>query len=84
MPGDLDPDKRIIAESSKLIGNSVYGHTLMDKSRHTSVKFCNLDEAVKLVNDPFFRDLDEFDEETFEVSYFQITKLYKYRNKYPQ
>ena len=49
-------------------GNSVYGHSIMDKSKFTTVTFCGIDKANKLVNDPFFTSLDEFDDETFEVS----------------
>ena len=39
----------------------------MDKERHTKVQFCGLEKASKTVNDPFFMDLEEFDDETFEV-----------------
>ena len=48
-------------------GNSVYGHSIMDKSKHTNVSFCGIEKASKLINDPFFYNLEEFDKETFEV-----------------
>lgn len=67
--GDKDPSKAIIAETSKLIGNSVYGHSIMRKDKHRSVKLCGLDKASKLVNDPHFIDLTELEDETFEVRY---------------
>lgn len=39
----------------------------MDKAKHAKVTFCGLEKASKLVNDPFFHDLEEFDDTTFEV-----------------
>jgi hypothetical protein len=39
----------------------------MNKEKHTRVTFCNIDRASKAVNDPFFMDLEEFDDNTFEV-----------------
>lgn len=68
IPGDVDPAKSIVAETSKLIGNSVYGHSLMNKSKHSFVKFCNRDKASSMVNNPLFRDVLEFRNEAFEVS----------------
>ena len=50
-----------------LSGNSVYGHSIMDKSKFTNVTFCGIEKASKFVNDPFFQSLDEFNDETFEV-----------------
>ena len=67
--GDADPSKAIIAETSKLIGNSVYGHSIMRKDRHTSVKLVDLEKASKLVNDPLMVSLEEMEDETFEVHF---------------
>lgn len=50
-----------------LLGNSVYGHSIMDKSKHTSVKFCGLTKASAEINNPRFIHLEEFEDETFEV-----------------
>ena len=65
--GDMDKNNAIKAETSKLLGNSVYGHSIMRKDLHNSVRFVTLDKASKLVNDPRFTGLTEFDQETFEV-----------------
>jgi len=43
--GDTDPSKSILAESSKLLGNSSYGKTITDKRKHRVASFCN-DETV--------------------------------------
>lgn len=66
--GDADPSKKLIGDTSKLIGNSVYGHSLMDKSKHTTVNFCGLERVKKYINNPYFRGLDEMENETFEVN----------------
>ena len=36
--GDVDPSKVIIADTSKLTGNSGYGKTITNKERHRQVK----------------------------------------------
>ena len=38
--GDIDPNKSIIADTMKLVGNSSYGKTITNKERHRQVKFC--------------------------------------------
>ena len=58
---------RSTAKRSLLSGNAVYGHSIMDKEKHTRINFCNIEKASKSINDPFFMDLEEFDNETFEV-----------------
>ena len=54
-------------------GNSVYGYSIMNKTRFTNVTFCGPDKASKMINDPFFHSLDEFRDETFEVNLISIT-----------
>ena len=65
--GDIDPNKAIIAETSKLIGNSVYGHSIMRKDRHTTDRLIGLADATKLINDPLMDKFEELDDETYEV-----------------
>ena len=55
-------------------GNSVYGHSIMNKDKHTSVKFCGKHEASVLVNDPRFISLDEFEGECYEVNKIKINE----------
>ena len=50
--GDVDESMAIIAETMKLIGNALYGHTVMDKEKHTTTTFCGLDKISKRINDP--------------------------------
>lgn len=65
--GDRDPSLKAIADTSKLIGNSFYGYTIMDRSKHMDVKFLNERETVKAINNPRFVALEEFDD-FFEVT----------------
>jgi hypothetical protein len=65
--GDVDEDMAIIAETMKLIGNALYGRTVMDKEKHTTTTFCGLDKISKRINDPHFKDLEELNDNRFEV-----------------
>jgi hypothetical protein len=51
----------------KLIGNALYGRTVMDKEKHTTTSFCDRIKATKRINDPHFKDLEELDDDRFEV-----------------
>ena len=52
----------------KMLGNSAYGKTLMNKEKHLDVRICNLAEASKLINSPHFRRLVDFSDDTYEVA----------------
>ena len=66
--GDRDPNKAIIADTMKLIGNSSYGKTITNKALHTNIKSCNNTEASNYINEPLFRDLDEIGDDLYEVT----------------
>ncbi|CAH3017890.1 unnamed protein product, partial [Porites evermanni] len=53
--GDVDPNKAIIADTMKLVGNSRYGKTITDRERHQEVQFVEETKASRLINKPFFR-----------------------------
>ena len=66
---------KLVAETSKLIGNSVYGRSLMNKRTHKCVEFTSLNAAAKRVNSSLFVSLEEFHNNTFEVSvYIHVEK----------
>ena len=50
----------------------------MDKSKFMHVTFCEVDQAAKLVNDPYFHSLDEFEKETFEVCDVTVIIFFKH------
>ena len=65
--GDADPNKAIVADTMKLLGNSAYGKCLCNKSRHRDIKYCTDDDASDCVNDPHFRSLHQLDDNLYEV-----------------
>ena len=69
--GDRDPAYKAIADTSKLIGNSFYGYTIMNKAKHLSVEFCKHEKAAKLINDPKFMSVEEFEGDNFEVGIYK-------------
>ena len=49
--GDSNPNKAVIADTAKLIGNSLYGKTITNKERHTSIHYCtSSSKAQTLIN----------------------------------
>ena len=65
--GDADPNKKILAETNKLTGNSMYGTTVTNKEKHRKIAFCNENNFSRYINDPFFRQCNQLNETTFEV-----------------
>ena len=61
--GDVDPDKAIIADTMKLLGNSGYGKTVTNVDRHRDVKYCTEIGTSALINNKRFRQLDVVTEE---------------------
>ena len=67
--GDRDPDKSVLANLMKLIGNSGYGKCITNLEEHKKVQYLNASEVSGAVNDSYFCDLDELDEDFFKVSF---------------
>lgn len=59
---DRDPNKKILAELFKLLGNSYYGKCLTDQGKHVNVQYMNEDDAIGAVNTPLFKQLDVISE----------------------
>ena len=68
--GDADPDKSIIADTMKLLGNSAYGKTVTNVDRHRDVKYCTEvgTSLSLLVGNKRFRQLDVVAEDAYEVT----------------
>ncbi len=56
--GDKDPEKAVVAETMKLIGNSAYGKTITDKEKFRTVTACLEEEAPVKANSQYFRQLN--------------------------
>ena len=65
--GDSDPNKTIIADTMKLLGNSGYGKTVTDVDRHRDVQYCTEVGASMLINNRRFHQLDVVVDNAYEV-----------------
>ena len=66
--GDLNENVKIIADECKNIGNSSFGRSIMDKTKHTKIVYCtDLKSAKKQAAKPYFKDATEYQHEYFEV-----------------
>ena len=66
--GDEDPDKAIIADTMKLLGNSAYGKTVTNIDRHRNVKYCTEVGTSACINNKRFRQLDVVTEDVYEIT----------------
>ena len=64
---DRDPDQVIIADTTKLVGNSSYRKTITNQERHRNVEYSSEIKASQLVNEPYFCGLVSIDADTYEV-----------------
>ena len=66
--GDADPEKAIIADTMKLLGNSGYGKTVTNVDRHRDIKYCTEVGTSSHINNERFRQLDVVTEDAYEVT----------------
>ena len=66
--GDADPDKAIIADTMKLLGNSAYGKTVTNIDRHRNVRYCTEVGTSLLINNKRFRQPDVVTDDAYEVT----------------
>ena len=66
--GDVDPDKSIIADTMKLLGNSAYGKTVTNVDRRRDIKYCTEVGTSSHINNKRFRQLDVVTEDAYEVT----------------
>ena len=74
--GDADPDKAIIADTMKLLGNSGYGKTVTNIDRHREVKYCTEVGTSSHVNNKRFRQLDDVTEDAYEITSNKVRLTY--------
>ena len=66
--GDADPDKTIIADTMKLLGNSAYGKTVTNIDRHRNVTYSTEVGTFSHINNKRFRQLDVVTDDAYEVT----------------
>ena len=66
--GDADPDKAILADTMKLLGNSAYGKTVTNVDRHRNVAYCTEVGTSSHINNKRFRQLDVVTDDAYEIT----------------
>ena len=66
--GDSDPEKAIIADTMKLLGNSAYGKTVTNVDRHRDIKYSTEVGTSTLISNKRFRQLDVVTDDAYEVT----------------
>ena len=74
--GDSDPDKAIIADTMKLLGNSAYGKTVTNVDRHRNVKYCTEVGTSACINNKRFRQLDVVTDDAYEITSSKARVIY--------
>jgi len=64
--GDVDPSKKLIGETMKLIGNA-YGKTVTNVAKHKDTQFQDKESAQKSINNKFFHSLNQVTDDCYEV-----------------
>ena len=67
LEGDRDKDKALIAEMSKLIGNSSYGRMITNKEKHHDIVYVDESEISTEIIDNHFYDMTELPDGYYEV-----------------
>ena len=65
--GESDPEKAIIADTIKLLGNSGYGKIVTNVDRHHDVKYCTEVGTSALINNKRFRQLDVVTDDAYKI-----------------
>ena len=64
---DLDPAYKVIGETSKLKGNSGYGATLTDRSKHAQTTFADVKNVPIHLSNPRFKAMEELSPTMYEI-----------------
>ena len=65
--GDKNPISSVVAETMKLLANSSYGYQIMDRSRHTVMKYLSDKKTHAAINSKLFKKLDHVKNYLYEV-----------------
>ena len=64
---DLAKSYVIKGDSAKLLGNAFYGGTLINKSKHLSVKMLEEEKVQRHINRPLFKSMIELNDNIYEI-----------------
>jgi ribA/ribD-fused uncharacterized protein len=65
---DSDKSMSVVGEVKKIIGNSAYGSVIMQKERHSDIRYVKgKSNALMKVNEPSFKSLLELEDDIYEI-----------------
>ena len=64
---DEKSNSSVVAETMKLLANSSYGYQVMDRSRHTVMKYLSDEKTHATINSKLFKRLDHMNNSLYEV-----------------
>ena len=66
--GDSDPNLTLLAETSKLVGNSLYGKTITNKEKHKKTMYClGTRDTSRKIRQKRFSSMEEIEEDFYEI-----------------
>ena len=65
--GDIDPKYEMIGGTFKLIGNSIYGKSILNKNKITKTKYCINNNLETFIRSPYFMNANEIGDEISEI-----------------
>jgi hypothetical protein len=71
--GDADDNLRVWADCAKLILNSVYGRAAMDKTKQTTIKYCDRSKVNMHVQSFLYKSGEMIGENSFEIEKYKRT-----------
>ena len=75
--GDENPNSSVVAETMNLLGNSSYGYQIIDRSRHTVIKYLNDEETHSAINSKMFKRLNHITDELYEIELVKTEIVHK-------
>ena len=64
---DLDPDWKVRGETSKTKGNSCYGYSIIDKSKHKNISFVSEENIENHIKNPLLKDIEVLNGDIYQV-----------------
>ena len=65
--GDENPNSSVVAETMKLLANSLNVYQIMDRSRHTVTKYLTVEKALIAISSKMFKRLNHINDRMYEV-----------------
>ena len=71
--GDENPLSGVLAKKMKLLGNSSYGYQILDRSKHTLVKYLGDKKIHRAINNQYFKRLNFVAKDLYAVELVKST-----------